>query len=39
MHSIEAVVINGNVVDRAALDGLLNAVKLANDRSRTVALQ
>lgn len=36
--TIEAVVLNGSYLDRAALDGILSAVREANDQSRTVAL-
>lgn len=36
--TIEAVVVNGSYLDRAALYGVLSAVREANDQSRSVAL-
>lgn len=37
-RTIEAVVVNGSYLDRTALDGVLSAVREANDQSRSVAL-
>ena len=37
-QGIDMVVLDGRRLDRAALDGLLESVKAANDESRKVAL-
>lgn len=39
IKTIEAVVLKGQLLEREQLDAMLSAVKAANDRSRTVAIE